>query len=107
MIRTVGGARDGEQGGRRGTTTSLTVSRPFDVLVAGLVLLVVWPVLAAVATAVRLPMGSPVLRQQRAGRHGATYELVKFRTMRTAEPGDDGPDVDEAWPREFGRPHRE
>ena len=41
-------------------------------------------------------MGSPVLfRQQRAGRDGATFELVKFRTMRTAEPGDDGPDTDE------------
>jgi lipopolysaccharide/colanic/teichoic acid biosynthesis glycosyltransferase len=61
-------------------------------------------VLAAVVPAIRLTMGWPVLfRQQRAGWHGATFELVKFRTMRTAEVGDDGPDVDEARPREFGR----
>jgi lipopolysaccharide/colanic/teichoic acid biosynthesis glycosyltransferase len=51
----------------------------------GLVLLVVWPVLAALVPAIRLTMDSPVLfRQQRAGRHGATFELLKFRTMRTA-----------------------
>jgi len=72
-------------------------SRAFDVVVAGLVLLVAWPVLAVVALAIRLTMGAPVLfRQQRAGRNGTTFELVKFRTMRTAEPGDDGPDTDEA-----------
>jgi sugar transferase EpsL len=70
-------------------------SRAFDVLVAALVLLVTWPVLLAIALAIRVTMGSPVLfRQQRAGLDGATFELVKFRTMRTAEPGDDGPDTD-------------
>jgi sugar transferase EpsL len=72
-------------------------SRALDLMVAVLVLAVTWPVLAVVALAVRATMGSPVLfRQQRAGRHGRTFELVKFRTMRTAEPGDDGPDTDEA-----------
>ena len=76
---------------------SEVASRAFDVVVAGLVLLVAWPVLLGVALAIRLTMGSPVLfRQQRAGRRGATFELVKFRTMRTAERGDDGPDTDEA-----------
>ena len=70
-------------------------SRAFDVLVAALVLLVTWPVLLAIALAIRVTMGSPVLfRQQRAGLDGATFELVKFRTMRTPEPGDDGPDTD-------------
>ena len=104
MIRTVGSERDGQEGGRRGKATSEIASRAFDVVVAGLVLLVVWPVLAAVASAIRLPMGSPVLfRQQPAGRLGAMFEVVKFRTMRTAEPGDDGPDVDEARPIKFGR----
>jgi sugar transferase EpsL len=104
MIRTVGGERDGQQGGRRGKTTSETASRAFDVVVAGLVLLVVWPVLVAGAPAIRRTMGSRVLfRQQRAGRDGATFELVKFRTMRTAEPGDDGPDTDEARLTKFGR----
>jgi sugar transferase EpsL len=76
---------------------SKVASRLFDVGVAGLVLLVAWPVLAGVALAIRLTMGAPVMfRQQRAGRGGKTFELVKFRTMRTAEPGDDGPETDEA-----------
>jgi sugar transferase EpsL len=44
-----------------------------------------------------------LFRQQRAGRDGATYELVKFRTMRTAEPGDDGLDTDEAGLTKFRR----
>src|SRR4051794_1747542 len=97
MIRTMGGARP------KRTTTPEIASRAFDVLVAGLVLLVVWPVRGAIG----LTMGSPVLfRQQRAGRHGATFEFVKFRTMRTAQPGDDGPDADEARPTEVGGPLR-
>ena len=76
---------------------SEVASRLFDVVVAGLVLLVAWPVLAGVALAIRLTMGSPVMfHQQRAGRDGTTFELVKFRTMRTADPGDDGPETDEA-----------
>jgi sugar transferase EpsL len=104
MIRTVGVARGGQQGGRRGTTTSNIASRVFDVVVAGLVLLVVWPVPAAVASAIRRTMSSLVLcRQQRVGQHGATFQLLKFRTTRTSEPGDDGPDVDEARPTEFRR----
>jgi sugar transferase EpsL len=73
------------------------VSRGLDVLVAGAVLVLGLPVLAAIALAVRVSMGSPVLfRQARAGRGGETFELVKFRTMRTAAPGDDGPETDEA-----------
>ena len=72
-------------------------SRAVDVVVAAGVLVVTAPVLLVVALAIRLTMGSPVLfRQQRAGRHGATFEVVKFRTMRTAAPGDDGPDTDGA-----------
>jgi lipopolysaccharide/colanic/teichoic acid biosynthesis glycosyltransferase len=71
-----------------------TVSRGFDVLVAGAVLVLGLPVLAAIALAVRVSMGSPVLfRQARAGRGGESFELVKFRTMRAAAPGE-GPETD-------------
>lgn len=53
---------------------------------------------------VRAQMGSPVLfRQERAGRGGRTFELVKFRTMRNPRPGEDGPDSDEARLTKFGR----
>ena len=47
------------------------------------------PVLAAVALAVRLKMGRPVLfAQDRAGLNGRTFRLVKFRSMLVG----DGPD---------------
>lgn len=71
------------------------VSRVLDVIVSAAALAVTLPVLAVIAVAIRATMGSPVLfRQQRAGRHGRPFEVVKFRTMRTAAPGDDGPDTD-------------
>lgn len=67
----------------------LRVKRAVDVLVAGAGLLVTAPVTAAVALAVRRDLGSPVLfRQQRPGRDGAPFELVKFRTMRSLGPAD-------------------
>jgi lipopolysaccharide/colanic/teichoic acid biosynthesis glycosyltransferase len=76
---------------------SETASRAFGVVIAVVVLGLAWPVMAMIAVVIRLRMGSPVLfRQQRAGRDGRTFELVKFRTMRTAEPGDDGPGTDAA-----------
>lgn len=47
------------------------------------------PLLAVVALAVRLALGSPVLfRQKRAGLKGRPFTLVKFRSMRTG-PGTD------------------
>jgi sugar transferase EpsL len=64
--------------------------RALDLLgaVAGLVLLS--PVLLAIAIAVRVAHGSPVLfRQRRPGRFGVPFELYKFRTM-TDRRGPDG-----------------
>jgi len=67
----------------------LPAKRLADVLVSGTVLVVTAPVLAVVAVAVRRRLGSPVLfRQQRPGRDGAPFELVKFRTMRVLGPAD-------------------
>lgn len=61
------------------------LKRAFDVVVASTALLLLSPVLAVVAVAVRLMLGSPVLfRQQRPGLHGRPFELMKFRTMRDA-----------------------
>jgi lipopolysaccharide/colanic/teichoic acid biosynthesis glycosyltransferase len=80
------------------------VSRAVDAVASVLVLVVAWPVLAVIALAIRVTMGSPVLfRQQRAGRGGRTFEVVKFRTMRTPDPGDDGPDTDEERLTRLGR----
>jgi len=45
-------------------------------------MIVLSPVIAAVAASVRLSLGSPVFfRQQRPGRYGRPFTLVKFRTM--------------------------
>lgn len=53
--------------------------------VAGLALAMLSPGLLAVGLAVRRRLGTPVLfRQTRPGRHGAPFQIVKFRTM-TAE----------------------
>jgi len=57
--------------------------RGFDVVAAALLIAALAPLMAMVALAVRLALGRPVLfRQVRAGRHGAPFTLVKFRTLR-------------------------
>jgi lipopolysaccharide/colanic/teichoic acid biosynthesis glycosyltransferase len=73
----------------------VAVKRALDVVVSALALALLSPVLALVAILVRITMGTPVLfRQTRAGRHGEPFELLKFRTMRPARPGDSGPEHD-------------
>lgn len=71
--------------------------RGVDVGVAVVVLLLASPVVVVVAVAVRLVMGRPVLfRQQRAGKNGIPFTLVKFRTMRPPlQPGGEYDDDDE------------
>jgi sugar transferase EpsL len=59
--------------------------RAFDVAAAAAALVVLSPVLAAIAVAVRVAIGSPVLfRQTRPGLHGRPFTLLKFRTMTDA-----------------------
>jgi lipopolysaccharide/colanic/teichoic acid biosynthesis glycosyltransferase len=61
-----------------------------DRLAAAAALVVLAPVLLAVALAVRLDVGRPVLfRQRRPGRFGEPFALLKFRTMREGS-GPDG-----------------
>ncbi|MCB0074825.1 MAG: sugar transferase [Caldilineaceae bacterium] len=56
--------------------------RLFDVIIAGIALVVLAPLLALLALLVRATMGAPVLfRQDRPGLHGAPFTLYKFRTM--------------------------
>jgi lipopolysaccharide/colanic/teichoic acid biosynthesis glycosyltransferase len=79
------------------------VKRIVDVLLAGAGLVIASPVMAVVALAVRLDVGSPVLfRQVRPGLEGRCFELVKFRTMRTPGSGD-GVSTDEQRLTRFGR----
>ena len=70
------------------------LKRAFDLLAAGLALLVLAPVLAALALLVRLESPGPVLfRQPRAGKGGKPFTMYKFRTMRVDETGEGGPAV--------------
>lgn len=56
--------------------------RLFDVLVAGVGLLVLSPLLVAVALAIRLSSDGPVFyRGVRTGRDGVPFRVFKFRTM--------------------------
>jgi lipopolysaccharide/colanic/teichoic acid biosynthesis glycosyltransferase len=71
------------------------MKRVLDVVVSSIALVVALPVLVVVAAVVRLRMGSPVVfRQVRAGRGGRPFGLYKFRTMRAALPGEEGPEFD-------------
>ena len=65
-----------------GTFYDRVVKRAFDVAAASAALVVLSPLLAGVAVAVKRRHGSPVLfRQRRTGRHGEPFDIFKFRTM--------------------------
>lgn len=65
----------------------LRAKHALDRLVAGLLLVALAPVLGLIALAVRLSSPGPVLfRQRRVGRDGREFEMLKFRSMRTAAP---------------------
>ena len=68
---------------------SPALKRLLDVACSSVALAVAAVPMAAIALAIRLTMGSPVLfRQSRPGHHGHLFLLLKFRTMRDG-PGDD------------------
>jgi lipopolysaccharide/colanic/teichoic acid biosynthesis glycosyltransferase len=64
------------------------VKRALDAVAASIALLLTLPVQAAVAVAVLVFLGRPVLfGQQRPGRGERVFTLLKFRTMRESPPG--------------------
>jgi exopolysaccharide biosynthesis polyprenyl glycosylphosphotransferase len=59
-----------------------TLKRVFDVIVAGVLVVILSPVLLACALAVRLTSPGPVLfRQRRVGKDGQVFHMHKFRSM--------------------------
>jgi lipopolysaccharide/colanic/teichoic acid biosynthesis glycosyltransferase len=67
-----------------------TGKRIFDVVVAGVAVLLLAPLLLLLAIVIRIFLGGPVLfRQVRPGRYGKPFTVVKFRTMTDAR-GPDG-----------------
>jgi lipopolysaccharide/colanic/teichoic acid biosynthesis glycosyltransferase len=72
------------------------IKRALDIILAVLGLTVLLPLLAAAAVAVRLDGPGPVLfRQSRVGRHGHSFAILKFRTMRPLPEGMDGGAVEQ------------
>ncbi|MGI8559072.1 MAG: sugar transferase [Solirubrobacteraceae bacterium] len=62
--------------------SSAIVKRAFDLAVSAVVLVLFSPLLLAIAVAVRLSSDGPAcFRQQRVGRDGELFDLIKFRTM--------------------------
>jgi Undecaprenyl-phosphate glucose phosphotransferase len=72
----------------------LLEKRAFDLLFASIALLLLTPVLAAVALLIKLDSAGPVFfLQHRYGFNQKPFRIIKFRTMRTLE---DGPVVNQA-----------
>ncbi|HEX6674602.1 MAG TPA: exopolysaccharide biosynthesis polyprenyl glycosylphosphotransferase [Actinomycetes bacterium] len=69
-------------------TTAWRVKRLLDVAVGASLLVLLGPLLAAIAVAVRLSGPGPVIfRQRRIGQYGRQFELLKFRSMRVSHDG--------------------
>ncbi len=61
--------------------------RLFDIVLSSLGLLLLSPLLLALALWIKLDSPGPALfRQQRVGRHGVRFDIHKFRTMRADAP---------------------
>jgi exopolysaccharide biosynthesis polyprenyl glycosylphosphotransferase len=64
------------------TRSSAIIKRALDVLGASILMVVLSPVLLAIALAIRIDSRGPVLfRQPRVGRDGELFEMFKFRSM--------------------------
>lgn len=80
------------------------MKRLFDLLLVTAMLPLLLPVMAVVAILVRRRMGAPVLfRQQRPGRDGQPFQMLKFRTMRDAIGSDGRPLADAERLTDLGR----
>jgi Undecaprenyl-phosphate glucose phosphotransferase len=68
------------------------IKRGLDLVVGSLALVLLSPVLLAVASAVKLSSAGPaLLRQERMGLDGRAFSMLKFRTMRADAEAESGP----------------
>jgi len=62
--------------------------RAFDLIVCVTIMVLVLPIFIGVALAVRMSSpGEIIFRQRRVGRGGRPFDILKFRTMRSGQPG--------------------
>ena len=81
-VRTVAGLPALRVPAGRASQPARIAKRCTDLLLATILLVVVLPVLVAVAASVWIGDGLPVIyRQRRVGRNGVEFEILKFRTM--------------------------
>ena len=67
----------------------MALKRLFDICASALLLAVLSPVMMAIALVILVDGGGPVFfRQQRAGRGGVPFTILKFRTLRWVDPKD-------------------
>src|SRR5437879_835322 len=70
-----------------GEGSHAVAKRLFDLVIAGLSLVLLRPLLLAIAVWIKLDSPGPVFfRQQRVGRGGVLFRIHKFRTMRVDAP---------------------
>lgn len=80
------------------------VKRAMDVALSGLLLILLSPLMAALAILVWLKLGRPILfRQTRPGLHGKPFVIYKFRTMTNARDAHGNPLPDSERLTPFGR----
>lgn len=66
----------------------MIAKRIFDFIVAGVLLILLSPLLLVIAVVVAISLGSPVLfRQKRGAKGNGTFQFLKFRTMTDACDG--------------------
>jgi len=76
-------------GGFDYSTPRRLTKRFFDLITAGGLLALSWPVMLLTALAVKLESKGPVIyRQVRVGEHGRHFEMIKFRSMRVDAESD-------------------
>ncbi|MBL8484263.1 MAG: TIGR03013 family PEP-CTERM/XrtA system glycosyltransferase [Rhodocyclaceae bacterium] len=79
------------EGFRQGWARSF-VKRSFDVVVSLALLLITMPIIALTALLIVIESGFPLIyRQERVGKGGRTFEVLKFRSMRTDAEADGKP----------------
>ena len=80
------------------------MKRGVDILGVSVALVLLVPILAVIGLLVRVFLGSPVLfRQERPGRHGTPFTLLKFRTMTDVRDREGTPQPDALRLTPFGR----
>lgn len=80
------------------------LKRPLDLMLSGLALVILSPVMLATAVLVRMKLGKPVIfKQERSGKDGVPFSILKFRTMLDKDDEKGNPLPDDERLTEFGK----